>query len=64
MKVLEFIGILMLGFALIYFSYPLFNITGRQDWIEKYLGPGGTITFYRLLGILIVVFAFIFLIKL
>lgn len=64
MKILEFLGFLILGFALIYFAYPLYNIVGRQDWIEKYLGPGGTITFFRLFGILIVIFAFIFITKL
>lgn len=64
MKVLEFFGLLILGFGLIYFAYPLYNITGSQDWVEKYLGGGGTITFYRLLGILIVIFSFIFLTKL
>ena len=63
MKILEFIGFLIAGFALIYFAYPLANITGRQDWVEKYLGSGGTITFYRLLGLLIVIFGFIFLVN-
>lgn len=64
MKIVEFLGLLILGFLLIYFAFPLANITGRQDWVEKYLGPGGTITFYRLLGIIIVIFSFVFLINL
>ncbi|MEI8061447.1 MAG: hypothetical protein WCG99_04120 [Candidatus Berkelbacteria bacterium] len=63
MKFLEFLGFLALGLSLLYFAYPLTNITGRQDWIEKYLGPGGTITFYRLLGAAIFIFAFVFLVK-
>jgi len=63
MKILEFIGFLVLGLSLLYFAYPLYTITGRQDWIEKYLGSGGTISFYRLLGIAIVIFSFIFLVK-
>lgn len=62
MKFLEFFGILVLGFALVYWAFPLSNITGSQDWVEKYLGPGGTITFYRLLGMAIAIFAFVFLI--
>ncbi|MCX6810615.1 MAG: hypothetical protein NTY30_02685 [Candidatus Berkelbacteria bacterium] len=63
MKLLEFFGFLVLGGVLLYFAYPLYTITGRQDWIEKYLGPGGTITFYRLLGAAIFIFAFIFLVN-
>jgi len=63
MKILEFIGFLVLGLSLLYFAYPLYTITGLQDWIEKYLGSGGTISFYRLLGIAIVIFSFIFLVK-
>jgi len=62
MKFLEFFGFLVLGFSLVYFAFPLSNITGSQDWVEKYLGPGGTITFYRLLGTAIAIFAFVFLI--
>lgn len=63
MKILQFFGFLVVGFSLIYFAYPLVNIIGRQEWLEKNLGGGGTITFYRLLGIAIVIFAFVFLTK-
>ena len=63
MRILEFVGFLVLGFSLLYFAYPLYNITGSQEWIEKFLGAGGTITFYRLLGMAIVIFGFIFLIN-
>ncbi|MEI6144373.1 MAG: hypothetical protein WCP91_02145 [Candidatus Berkelbacteria bacterium] len=63
MKILYFFGFLVLGSSLLYFAYPLTNITGRQDWIEKYLGPGGTITAYRLLGAAIFIFAFIYVVN-
>jgi len=63
MKILQFLGIMAVGFSLLYFAYPLYNIVGRQDWVEKYLGPGGTITFFRLFGALIVIFSFIFLVN-
>ena len=62
MKVLAFIGLLILGLAAIYFAWPLYKITGRMEWIEKYLGQGQTITFWRILGAAIVVFAFVYLV--
>jgi hypothetical protein len=63
MKILEFLGILVAGFLLLYYAYPITNLVGRQDWIERYLGPGGTITAFRLAGVILCIFAFIFLIN-
>ena len=61
MKFLYFILILGLGFTTIYFAYPLYKITGSFDWVDKYLGSGGTITFWRLIGIAMVLFSFYYL---
>ena len=62
MKILWFILMLAVGFCAIYFALPLYKITGRMEWVEKVLGQGQTITFWRLLGIAIVIFAFIYLV--
>ncbi len=62
MKILWFLLFMTLGFSAIYFALPLYNISGRFDWVEKYLGSGGTITFWRLLGILMIAGAFVYLI--
>ncbi|MDD3086744.1 MAG: hypothetical protein PHH45_02290 [Patescibacteria group bacterium] len=60
MKFLYFFLIVGVGFTSIYFAYPLYKILGRFDWVEKYLGSGGTISFWRLIGVAIIIFAFIF----
>jgi len=62
MKILWFILMLAAGFSAIYFALPLYNISGRFEWVEKVLGQGQTITFWRFLGVAIVVFAFIYLV--
>jgi len=62
MKALWFILILGMGFATTYFAYPLYKITGSFDSVEKYLGAGGTITFWRLVGVALVIFAFAYVI--
>jgi ABC-type glycerol-3-phosphate transport system permease component len=61
MKFLYFILFLTAGFSAVYFAYPLYKITGNFDWVEKYLGSGGTITFWRLIGIAMVLFSFFYL---
>jgi amino acid permease len=63
MKILWFFGLVITGFLFLYFAYPLYKITGSFDWVEKYTGPGGTITFFRLVGAALIIFGFIYLIK-
>ena len=63
MKILWFVGLLAVGFSFLYFAYPLYKITGSFDWFEKYTGPGGTITFFRLAGVVLILFAFVYVIK-
>jgi len=62
MKVLAFIGLLILGLAAIYFAWPLYKITGSFESVEKFLGQGQTISFWRLIGVAIIVFAFVYLV--
>lgn len=62
MKFVYFVLIIVLGLTAIYFSFPLYKITGSFDWVDKYLGPGGTITFWRLIGVALVILAFVYLI--
>jgi len=62
MKILWFILILVTGFSAVYFAWPLYKITGPFESVEKILGQGQTITFWRILGVAIVVFAFVYLV--
>ncbi len=53
---------IVLGFLIVSKSEWLLENFGRVDFAEKYLGlQGGTRLFYKLLGILIMVIAFLYL---
>ncbi len=58
-----FWGILgiIVGFLMIYKNVSLVSFTGKNSWAEKFLGPGGTFTFYKIIGILVIVVAFLYL---
>ncbi len=58
-----FYGLLGLGlgfFALIK-NRSIVNFFGRIDFAEKYLGATGTYTFWKLLGIVFIIFSFLYL---
>ncbi|MDP3975889.1 MAG: hypothetical protein Q8P95_03140 [bacterium] len=61
MKILNFFILLSLGFALIYYRERVQSFTGNVGWAEKYLGVGGTFNLYLLLGLLTIIFAFLYL---
>ena len=63
MKFLYFFLIVGAGFTSIYFAYPLYKILGSFDSVEKFLGAGGTITFWRLIGVSLVLVSFFYLIN-
>jgi len=64
MKIIWFVLMLAAGFSAIYFALPLYQITGRMEWIENVLGQGQTITFWRLIGLAMIIFAFVYLVYL
>lgn len=47
------IGIII-GLALIVYSYPLTQLFGHNSLAERYLGTAGTYTMWKLLGILVI----------
>jgi energy-converting hydrogenase Eha subunit A len=47
------IGIII-GLAIIKYRYPIREFTGTVSFAERYLGSGGTYTFYLLLGAVII----------
>ena len=42
------------GTLMVKFSYQLRNITGPQDWMEKYTGAGTTDSMYKVVGVFVV----------
>ena len=61
MKVLTFLGLIILGFLLVRYSKWLTDNTTRFEWPEKVLGPGGTYTVWKMIGVLLIAFAFYYL---
>lgn len=47
------------GLALIVYTEPIKRFTGSFDFAEKYFGTGGTYNFLKLLGLLIMIFTFL-----
>jgi hypothetical protein len=45
------------GIGMLVYAYPIVKICGSMDWAEQKLGPGGTYTAWRLIGIVLMVAA-------
>jgi len=61
MKFGIFILCLGLGFFAIYYSKWLVDSLGRISFFETKIGSGGTYTFWKLLGVALIIFGFIYL---
>ncbi|MEI6267033.1 MAG: hypothetical protein WCP14_04050 [bacterium] len=49
------------GFVLTIYTKKITYFFGVQDWMIKYLGPGGGFVFYILLGLVSFLFGFLFI---
>ena len=58
-----FIGLLGMGigFLMLRYSMNVRNIVGSWDWAEKAFGIGGTYTGIKLVGLLTIIVAFIYM---
>jgi hypothetical protein len=58
-----FAGLVMVGGGICFvkYTFKLVNITGRQDWIERYAGSGSTYGVYKLFGVLLVIVGILFM---
>jgi len=56
MNFLYFFGAELLGFVLLLYSKWITDNTQRIDFAERYLGATGTYTFYKLVGIGLIIF--------
>ncbi|MBI4032282.1 hypothetical protein HY374_01090 [Candidatus Berkelbacteria bacterium] len=54
--VLTFAG----GLAIIRYAEPIVRTFGTMDWAEKHLGQGGTYSAWKLIGVLIMIFGFLY----
>jgi hypothetical protein len=44
----------IVGTLFLVYTFQIVGFTGRQDWIEKYLGSGTTYLAYKLCGLILV----------
>ena len=51
----------MIGFGLIKYSFPITNFFGHIPWAERYLGGGGTYTLYKIVGVIVIILAFLYM---
>jgi hypothetical protein len=56
------IGFFMVAFGVIAvkYTFQLANLTGSQDWLERFTGPGSTYGVYKIFGVLIAIFGLLF----
>ncbi len=52
-RILIGLVVTIVGFLMVWKTYPLQGFIGRIDWAEDKLGPGGTNPFLKLLGIVV-----------
>jgi hypothetical protein len=58
MKYLVFLLGLAFGIYVIVKSYAVARLFGQMDYAERYLGPGGTYTAWKLIGLLCIFASF------
>ncbi|OGE75449.1 MAG: hypothetical protein A3C85_03055 [Candidatus Doudnabacteria bacterium RIFCSPHIGHO2_02_FULL_48_21] len=61
MKIIIGLAGIVIGILLVVKSYFLTSTFGQISFAEKYLGSGGTYTFYKLLGIAFIVLSVLYM---
>lgn len=59
-RLVGFIVSLVAGLAIIRNAEVLVRTFGHASWAEKYLGSGGSYTAWKIAGILIIIFGFLY----
>ncbi|HEX5429482.1 MAG TPA: hypothetical protein VFX17_00160 [Patescibacteria group bacterium] len=50
-----------IGVGVIKYSFQITNFFGHVPWAEQHIGGGGTYTMYKIAGIVIIIFAFLYM---
>ena len=51
MNILVFIGLVIFGILIILYTVPFVKVVGRMDWAERWFGPTGTYTAWKIIGV-------------
>jgi hypothetical protein len=60
-KIIVLIAAIFLAIIIIKYREKIVRIVGKNEWAERYLGAGGTYTFWILFALLIIVIALVWL---
>ena len=52
---------ILIGIGLIRYSFQLTGFFGHIPWAESHLGGGGTYTLYKLVGVIVIILAFLYM---
>ena len=63
MRFLYFLGFIIIGFIVLRYYKWLVDHTTRIDFFEDHLGPGGTYTFVKLVGVALILASFYILVN-
>ena len=59
-KVIAFIGALALGLVILIYTKQIVDIAGNSSWAESKIGAGGTYTLWKLFGVFVIIFGFLY----
>ncbi|KKP88023.1 MAG: hypothetical protein UR93_C0024G0002 [Berkelbacteria bacterium GW2011_GWA2_35_9] len=59
-RILTFIIALGLGLVIIIYTKQIVDMAGNSQWAESKLGAGGTYTFWKLFGLLVILMGFLY----
>jgi len=51
LRIILGLAVVAFGFFMVWKTYDIQEFLGRSGWAEQKFGPGGTTTFYKLLGV-------------
>jgi hypothetical protein len=58
MNILISLAAIILGFLVELYTFQIVRTFGHLDWAERYLGPGGSYSAWRIIGILMIIFGY------
>jgi len=61
-KIIVFFASIFLAIIIIKFREKIVRMIGKNEWAERYLGQGGTYTFWILFALLIIFIALIWMV--
>lgn len=60
-KIILFIIFTYIGILILMYTEPIVRMVGKMQWAENRLGPGGTYTIWKLIGVFVIVFSLVYL---